>query len=344
MTSARTTARKALPFVCLVLFGLPGTGCGDDDESGAGSGGSAGRMGGASGKLSSGGGAGKSAGGSANGGHAGSANNGGSPNGGKSSGGASPGGASTGDGGANANGGGNTVEGGSGGEISGGAGGVAPAGGSGGARDELRQCAESCSVDSDCFTDPSTPDNFVCSPATHRCVYHACDGDQDCGLLGNVWTKKCTSDSACATSETCVDVKGSGRCVKRYDGQPCPSDRESVSWKHLGGGPDVEVCADTSFHCIDNVCVRPCTTTSCRNGTACNSVSGQCDLCASDVGCTLLNRPPHCNTATQRCECHDSSECPGNQNADVCVNGSCGCSDASSCTRKNGNNAVLVCE
>lgn len=307
MNSARTTARKALPMVCLVLFGLPGSGCGDDDDSSGGAG-NAGRAGGAGGHVSSNSGGAKSTGG------------------GELSGGAGG------------------FDGGVGGELSGGAGGVAATGGSGGAGAQLRQCAESCSVDSDCFMDPGTPDDFVCSPTTHRCVYHACDGDQDCGLLGNVWTTKCADDSTCAASETCVDVKGSGHCANMADSGPCPTDRESVGWKHFGGGPDVQVCADTSFHCVANACVRPCTTASCRNGTACNTVSGQCDLCATDLGCTLLNRPPHCNTATQQCECHTSADCPSDRNTDICVNGSCGCSDTSACTRKNGQNAALVCE
>lgn len=372
-------ARKALPFVVYAfLVALPG-GCGGDDDSDDASGGAAGRQGGAAGKAGGAGGLGgaKATGGagtakggaSATGGMAskgGATSSGGMPQagaGGFGEGGTGPGGASFGGSsggttigsGGSGTGGTTQVSGGAGGaagEFSGGSGGGgaggADAGGGGAGGDPnavAESCAEVCKVDGDCFKTAGLSNGRICDPSTHRCVVHTCDTDTNCVPVGTAWTTVCTTDGNCSSSESCIDVRGAGRCATLPNNGACSGGMETVSWKHFGDNSDVTICGDTSFKCRANNCVKPCTSTSCTApGTACNSVTGACDLCASDAGCGGPTKPPHCNVSTGRCECLLDSDCAAVINTNVCVNGRCGCTADSVCTRKTGNNSTLICE
>lgn len=276
---------------------------------------------------------------------------GGSGFGGGSSGGNSSGGTSGGSVGNGGSGHGGTTEisggaGGGGGDFSGGAGGASGAGGSGGDPNAVAEtCAEICNVDSDCFKSVGVSNGRICSPTTHRCVVHTCDGDTECVPVGTAWTVPCSDDGGCSSTQTCIDLKGAGRCAALPDNGTCTTGMETVSWKHFGDANNVTICADTSYKCKVNNCVKPCTSTSCTApGSACNSVTGLCDLCTSDQACGGSTKPPHCNVNTGRCECVLNSDCAAVINTNVCVNGRCGCSSDTTCVRKTGNNSTLICE
>jgi hypothetical protein len=234
---------------------------------------------------------------------------------------------------------------GGGGDYSGGAGGGG-AGGSGGDPNAVAQaCAEACQVDGDCFKVAGVSNNRICDPTTHRCVIDGCDSDSECVPAANPWVQSCDGDDACSNLQTCIEVNGAGRCADIPDNGACKADMESISWKHFGNAANVTICADTSLKCRAKICVKPCTSTSCANpGTACNPVTGLCDLCTSDAACGGIVKPPHCNVNTGVCECFTDSDCATVVNTNVCVNGRCGCTGDSVCTRKTGNNSTLVCE
>jgi hypothetical protein len=42
-----------------------------------------------------------------------------------------------------------------------------------------------------------------------------------------------------------------------------------------------------------------------------------------------------CNTTTHQCECASDDDCDGLLDGDICVNGRCGCSDATHCNLPN---------
>ncbi|MFZ5891013.1 MAG: hypothetical protein ACOY0T_08180 [Myxococcota bacterium] len=259
------------------------------------------------------------------------------------SGGLSTGGTSSSSGGTSTTSGGST-SGGAGGAGGSGGGGEGGAGGSGG-EGEPRFCAEQCNIDSDCFK-TSVSNGRICNPTTKRCEFHVCDVDNDCVPQGSAWATACTNDAGCASTQTCVDVKGAGRCATVPNGSTCTGEQVVVQWPHFGGGGDVSVCADQSMKCRVNSCVTPCQgPQDCANpNTTCNSVTGLCDLCKTDAACGGTTKPPHCNVATGRCECWLNSDCTSVVNTNICVDGRCACSGTSACTRKTGQNSVLICE
>jgi hypothetical protein len=264
------------------------------------------------------------------------------------SGGKGSGGTTVGSGG-NGSGGTTEVSGGAGGAAGGGgdySGGAGAGGGSGGDPNAVAElCVEKCNVDGDCFKSVGVSNGRICDPSSHRCVVHNCDSDTDCAPVGTAWIEPCTTDGDCSGTQSCIDVKGAGRCATLPDNGSCDDGMESISWKHFGDSNDVSICADTSFKCRANNCVKPCTSTSCTApGTACNSVTGSCDLCSSDAGCGGVTKPPHCNVGTGVCECLGDSDCAAVVNTNICVNGRCGCTGDSACTRKTGNNSTLACE
>ena len=310
--------------------------CGDEndpnDDGSAGSPSSGGSSGASAGDTGQPGGAGAGAEGGTGSGKGGSAT-GGTGKGGSSSGGDSSG---AGSGGAEAGGGG------------------AGAGGAGGDSTEgARSCQVGCQSQDDCATE--TAEIRRCDLSSMRCI--ECLVHADCVPVASAWSVSCTEDTDCFTDfgEVCVDVGGYGRCASAHDPElGCFFEGEvPLTYPKFGASSPtmVDVCGKESGRCENLRCFTGCTdepdfcTTGLNqgNGNTCDPQSGRC-TCAGDGECT--GGPEHCNPTTHRCdECAEPDDCAGAaEGKDACVDGRCGCSDASICPTATFPAGTPVCE
>lgn len=330
-------------------FVLSAASCSDDSEEpsgGAGKGGSSSGRGGEAGQAgeagqTGGAGAGAEGGVSAGTGGAGTGGTG-TGGGGAGKGGGGTGGASTG----------GTSGTGSGGEQAGGAG-EAGDGAGGDSTEGARSCQVGCQSQDDCAS--TTLDVRRCDLTSMRCV--ECTAHVDCVPVVSAWSVACIDDSECfaAFGEVCVDVGGQGRCATTPDsvlGCLFPGEVPLTYPKFGVSTPEmVDVCGKESGRCENNLCFTGCTddTTFCTvglnagNGDTCDASSGRC-TCAGDGECS--QGAGHCNTTTHRCdECAGPADCAGAQEGkDACVDGRCGCSDASVCPTATFPAGTPVCE
>lgn len=332
-------------------FVLSAASCSDDSEGpsgSAGKGGSSSGRGGEAGQAGEVGQAGQ-AGGAGAGAEGGmSAGTGGSGTGGTGTGGSGTGGAGT--GGASTGG---TSGTGSGGEQAGGAG-EAGDGAGGDSTEGARSCQVGCQSQDDCAS--TTLDVRRCDLTSMRCV--ECTAHADCVPVASAWSVACDDDSGCFTDfgEVCVDVGGSGRCAMTPDsvvGCLFPGEVPLTYPKFGVSTPEmVDVCGKESGRCENNLCFTGCTDDpnfctvglNAGKGDTCDASSGRC-TCAGDSECS--QGPGHCNTTTHRCdECAGPADCTGvvQEGKDACVDGRCGCSDASVCPTATFPAGTPVCE
>ena len=238
-----------------------------------------------------------------------------------------------------------------GGAAAGGAGGAsAGAGGEGGQAPVVAKalsCANQCEVDDDCKIGDSVGQQ--CNQTTKRCydgTVAACTTNEDCVPAGSGWFVTCASDADCAQDDTesCVASGAVGYCALLSVGDACdvgePQDRARFGAQ---GTSNVCVAFDRcqegvcKFNCADPLFGGFCEA---GNGNFCNAATGECE-CQQGNECDsgVCGGDAHC------AQCATSNDCI---NADVagwqvCVNGKCGCTDATTCPDMTAN-ATPVCE
>jgi hypothetical protein len=205
--------------------------------------------------------------------------------------------------------------------------------------DATSTCVAGCTKDTDCNTG-------------RACVSGKCQGG--CRSSAECVTPTTTKDAYCsATSKTCVQFKGSGRCTWDYDcasGQQCNLSTlkcDTVTGTACTGTSCDPVCPSGSA-CINNVCVArgtnaPCSYyNECGLDFSCSPLTGVCSAlrcpapnysCASGLSCDLGSA---CNSTGSTDQfyfctppvitCSSDGQCSGLR----CVN--TGCTNAVPCT------------
>ena len=221
----------------------------------------------------------------------------------------------------------------------GGTGAISGAGGMAGAPASPKQCVHHCTTNADCEVGGIPQLGVSCVGGT--CVQGSatCSVDADCVPQQSNWVEACTADADCTNAQqVCIDVGGGdGRCASPTTFVAgCLLYPDTLTYpKREDPKQMVEVCGNGSYLCDagSGTCSPPCTTnTDCLlvpNSSVCDVDTGLCG-CASDDDCVEAGVST-CNLATHRCECASNADCDGLGNADVCVGGRCGCSDANVC-------------
>jgi hypothetical protein len=219
-------------------------------------------------------------------------------------------------------------------------------GGSGGNR-TAGTCAYQCDDPYDC-TVPYR--EFVCNMTRMRCEdpLIVCDDNADCIPATSLWFTPCSNDTGCLAGRSCVAVLDGGRCaLNATGGTTCGAGTEPVAWQRFGAVGTVVVCQDSSGRCDRGVCRDNCSIEGCTasdRGSVCNATSGLCG-CNAHSDCTGLPGVSVCNTTSHLCECANDDDCDSRNDADICVDGRCGCSGAEVCEDSNPHYmATPVCE
>jgi hypothetical protein len=239
---------------------------------------------------------------------------------------------------------------GAGGETPGGGGeggaGMAGAGGEGGAPEpQAAMCKYQCDGNEDCMFADAAP--HKCNLATGSCA--ECVEDADCMVALIGWTSTCATTAECPFSDTqaCVDWQGEGYCADLPDPNmpefPCLFGGRPQMVPLFGAQGNIEVCA-ADARCFGGTCQPGCTDPlgPCGNdnGDTCNPTTGRCECEMGDECDTgVCGADQHCT------ECVTSDDClPAVAGRDTCVNGSCGCGSANSCTLTYVGNPPKSCE
>jgi hypothetical protein len=204
-------------------------------------------------------------------------------------------------------------------------------------------CTEHCNDSSECS--PMLPvADFECDLVTHRCV--VCRSDASCMAKASGWILACSTANDCGSAgDVCIDVKGAGRCA--FTTVACGGIfPDIITAAELGTSRPVDVCGVATSTCENGRCVDRCgpmnTCAPERGGRLCNAMTGRCE-CSDDAHCSGGVGVSKCNRTTRLCECAGDGDCTGIRNADVCIGGRCGCSNAGVCTPEF-NGTSLYCE
>jgi hypothetical protein len=136
-------------------------------------------------------------------------------------------------------------------------------------------------------------------------------------------------------TQVCVDIgEKMGRCATKAGGAvSCATLQDDEVMTKDFDGKDVTVCGKARVECgADGACRQRCDKNSCPTNFSCNAKTGSCE-CANDTAC--VGQPNVSKCEAGRCVCAGDSDCKTNSN--TCVNGTCGCGDASVCTGKTTN-------
>ncbi len=196
----------------------------------------------------------------------------------------------------------------------------------GGCKNVANQAAcsdgNACTADDNCKQGVCTAGSAIDCNDNNPCTAEKCDPQKGCALLPLAIT--CTDDSACTTTDTCMD----GDCIPGpkldcNDGKVCTDDscdkvKGCVQLNNTATCTDDSVCT-TNDGCADGACL-PGAATNCDDKNPCTD-----DTCDKVNGCANVQSTKPCS---------DGDACT---NKDTCANGKCvavavNCDDGNACT------------
>jgi hypothetical protein len=199
-----------------------------------------------------------------------------------------------------------------------------------------RMCVERCEDDDDCRVGDAANSGFVCR--SNRCVstqLHCTTSDAECIPGASNWTVACPAGTCPGPILTCIDIGGGvGRCAIPEGSAACAAQKAVFPMPRFGDGGMVNVCGDNTKRCdtATKTCRAGCNVDNdCPPGSGCNTTTHLCG-CRNDTQCTGRPGVSACNEDTGLCECTQHSDCDAVE-GDVCVNGQCGCSGISACSK-----------
>ena len=229
-----------------------------------------------------------------------------------------------------------------------GQGGLAGAGGQ--ENEGFGRCQVGCATHADCVIENAEP--RFCDANSLRCA--ECTEDAHCVAMASALSRAvCVQDDDClaAFNEVCIDVAGLGRCAAPPDPQGGCFFGEPTNMTRFGSAPPVavEVCLSQAGRCVAQRCIVSCdkvegfcTTESIGHGQVCDALSGRC-TCSSDDECSW--GPEHCNSLTRECdECATAADCEGAPNGPNCVEGRCACVTGNQCPMTSSSEGAALCE
>jgi hypothetical protein len=199
-----------------------------------------------------------------------------------------------------------------------------------------RMCVERCEDDDDCRVGDAANSGFVCR--SNRCVstqLHCTTSDAECIPGASNWTVACPAGTCPGPILICIDIGGGvGRCAIPEGSAACAAQKAVFPMPRFGDGGMVNVCGDNTKRCdtATKTCRAGCNVDNdCPPGSGCNTTTHLCG-CRNDTQCTGRPGVSACNEDTGLCECTQHSDCDAVE-GDVCVNGQCGCSGISACSK-----------
>lgn len=211
-------------------------------------------------------------------------------------------------------------------------------------------CVEHCQADGDCLIDGQDV-GYTCMQGTCSTGTSGnCSADLDCQILFSGWVTPCMSQAECP-NQFCIDIGGGeGRCAYGpNDFIDCATLQQSeILMPPIEGGPDIPVCSNVDYACVDELCQNPCEVDAdCANFPGlprCNAGTGRCE-CSSDADCAGSGVEGFTACKTTYCGCASDAACVGlGVNADTCYDGFCGCSSAAVCTTQSFDGTQVACE
>jgi hypothetical protein len=222
----------------------------------------------------------------------------------------------------------------------GGTSGNAGTAGTGGTSPEVaKSCVYTCEQDSDCVI-PGL-DAQDCNDVTKVCDF--CVDNDDCLPSTSGWMLGCEKSEDCGDPLlVCVDHDGAAFCAIDSTQLACLAEEFTVSLPLHEGGGNADVCANAYARCAAGSCKLSCSslTNACQpgQGDTCNPTTGLCE-CANDNECdTGACVNSHCVQCAGDQDCKDL-----NAGLDICIDGKCGCSSATSCIDQGYDGAVTTC-
>jgi hypothetical protein len=228
------------------------------------------------------------------------------------------------------------------GGMTGGTGGMSGgSGGSGGAA-TLNECQEKCTGDEQCAMGNHCVD-ARCVPAQ---ATPPCNADADCVPVMSGWTQACHADADCPGSgngtQACIAANGGVCAVTPSMLLPCATLAMVEAQQQRLDGSMVTVCEQDRASCTDQ---HTCTVV-CRDDANCSGEYPHCDVASGRCTCTEGS----CHTNATVCGADGFCHCAGDADCsqgpfNVCVDGNCGCRDASVCPAQHLNPGTQwVCE
>lgn len=210
-------------------------------------------------------------------------------------------------------------------------------------------CRETCQSDADCHI-AGEPVGYACKQGlcTADVPSGNCGDDFDCQVLLSGWATPCASQAECP-NQFCIDIGGGvGRCAfGPNDVIDCATLQQvEIQMPPIEGGPDITVCSNLDWACIDSYCQNPCKVDAdCAlypGLPRCNAATGRCE-CSSDADCASSGTPGFTACKTTFCGCAGDDACT-TANTDTCYDGICGCSSSAVCTSKAFDGTQIACE